>query len=70
METIVANPKNKTEVKAILHFLKQMKVKADVYKEPTKAQVLKSIEQGAKEAQMYLAGKIKLKKASELLNEL
>jgi len=70
METIIATPKNKAEAKAILEFLKKMKVKADVFNEPTKAQVLKSIEQGAKEAKLYTEGKLKLKKASALLNEL
>jgi hypothetical protein len=70
METIIATPKNKAEAKAILEFLKKMKVKADVFNEPTKAQVLKSIAQGAKEAKLYTEGKLKLKKASALLNEL
>ena len=70
METIIATPKNKAEAKAIIEFLKKMKVKADIYNEPTKTQVLKSIEQGAKEAKLYAEGKLKLKKVSALLDEL
>ena len=52
METIIANPKNKAESKAIITFLKSLKVDVEVYKNPTKEDVLKSIEQGAKEAKM------------------
>jgi hypothetical protein len=70
METIIAKPKSKSESKAILDFLKKMKVKANVYKEPSKKKVLKTIEQGAKQTQLYLNGKLKLKDAKKLLNEL
>ena len=70
METIIAEPASKSESKAILDFLKKIKVKASVYKEPSKKEILKSIEQGAKETSLYINGKIHLKEAKELLNEL
>jgi hypothetical protein len=70
METIIARPKSKSESKAILDFLKKMRVKANVYKQPSKREVLRSIEQGAKETHLYIKGKLKLKDAKKLLNEL
>ena len=70
MESIIANPKTKAESKAILDFLKSMKIDVEVYEKPTKEKVLKSIEQGAKEVKLYLEGKIKLQNAFELYNEL
>jgi hypothetical protein len=70
METIIIRSDNTAESKLVLDFLKKEKIKAEVYKEPTKAQVLKSIETGAKEAALYLKGKIKLKDAKSLLSEL
>jgi len=70
METIIAKPRSKSESKAILDFLKRIKVKADIYKEPSKKEILKSIEQGAKEASLYLKGELRLNDAKKLLNEL
>jgi hypothetical protein len=70
METIIATPKNKAEVKAVLDFLKSIKVKAHVYHEPTKEEVLESIGKGAAEAKLYMEGKIKLQNAFDLYNEL
>jgi len=70
METIIVKPKTTTELKAVLDVLRKMKVKAQLYKEPTKQQVLSSIEKGAKEVSSYLKGKKKLRNANELLNEL
>ena len=70
METIIANPKNKAESRAIITFLKSLKVDVEVYEKPTKQDILKSIQQGAKEAKMYIDGKIKLKNAFDLINEL
>lgn len=70
METIIVEPKSKSESKAILDFLKKINVKANIYKEPTKKEVLKSIEQGAKETSLYLKGKLHLEDAKKLLNEL
>lgn len=70
METIIAEPRSKSESKAILDFLREMNVKANVYKEPLKKDVLKSIEQGAKETRLYIEGKMHLREAKGLLNEL
>ncbi|MEO6638332.1 MAG: hypothetical protein ABIN25_08650 [Ginsengibacter sp.] len=70
METIIAEPRSKSESKAILDFLKKMNVRANVYNEPSKTHILKSIEQGAKETSLYINGKVNLKEAKELLNEL
>lgn len=70
METIIANPKNKKDSKAILDFLASLNVKAEVYEKRTKEDILNSIQQGAKEAKMHIDGKIKLQHFSDLLNEL
>jgi len=70
MDSIIANPKTKAESKAILDFLKSMNIDVEVYEKPTKAKILKSIEQGFKEAKMYEQGKIKLQDAFEVYNEL
>lgn len=70
MDSIIVNPKTKAESKAVLDFLKSMKIDVEVYEKPTKEEVLKSIEQGAKEVKLYLEGKIKLQNAFELYNEL
>ncbi len=70
METIIIRPDNSAKSKMVLNFLKKEKIKAEVYKEPTKSQVLKSIETGAKETALYLKGKTKLKDAKSLLSEL
>ena len=53
-----------------MDFLKKEKIRAEVYKAPTKKEILDGIEAGAKEAKQYLAGKIKLKEAKQLLDEL
>ncbi len=70
MQTIIVQPKTKSEYKAVLDILKKMKVKTKVYKEPTKEEILMSVEKGAKEAASFLKGKTKLREAKELLNEL
>jgi hypothetical protein len=70
METIIVKPKNAEEVKEVLEFLKKRKIKKEVYRERTKEQILKGIEQGAKEASEYLQGKRQLRSAKEFLNEL
>ena len=70
MDSIIANPKTKAESKAILDFLKSMNIDVEVYEKPTKAKILKSIEQGFKEAKMHEQGKIKLQDAFEVYNEL
>ncbi len=70
METIIAEPKSKSESKAILDFLKKIKVKANIYREPSKKEILKSIERGAEETSLYLKGRIQLKNAKKLVDEL
>ena len=70
METIIVKPDNIRQYKEVVDFLRKMKVKTEIYKEPSKQQVLKSIEQGAKEAAAFIKDRKKLKEAKELLSEL
>ncbi len=70
METIIVKPKNAEEAKEVLEFLRKRKIKKEVYKERTKEQILKGIEQGAKEVSEYLLGKRQLRSAKEFLNEI
>ena len=70
METIIIKPKSDEELKEVLAVLKKMNVKTEVYKERTKEEILDSIERGAKEAADYMEGKIELKDAKTLLDEL
>jgi hypothetical protein len=70
METIIIRPGTTAKSKLVLNFLKKERIKAEVYKEPTREQILKGIEKGAKETALYLKGKIQLKEAKQLLSEL
>ena len=70
MNSIIASPKTEAETKAVLDFLNSMNIDVEIYEKPSKEEVLKSIEQGAKEVKLYLEGKIKLQNAFELYNEL
>lgn len=70
MNSIIANPKTEAESKAVLDFLKLMKIDVEVYEKPSKEEVLKSIEQGFKELKLYKDGKLKLQNFSDLLDEL
>ena len=70
MNSIIASPKTEAETKAVLDFLNSMNIDVEVYEKPSKEEVLKSIEEGAKEVKLYLEGKIKLQNAFELYNEL
>lgn len=63
-------PKSSSEFKAVITLLKKMKVKTEVYEEPSREEILKNIEKGAKSASRYLSGKIKLREAKDLLDEL
>jgi len=63
-------PKSETEYKAVITLLRKMKVKTEVYKEPSKEQILKSIEKGAKSALAHIKGTVRLREAKDLLNEL
>lgn len=46
------------------------KLERNSYAEPTKEEIISGIQQGMKEAQLYLSGKLKLKTATQLLKEL
>jgi len=70
METIIIKPRSSRQYNEVISFLKKMKVKTHVYKEPTKEQILKTIENGAKSAAAFVKGKKKLKEAKDLLREL
>ena len=70
MDTIIVKPKNADEAKEVLLFLKQKKIKKEIYKDRTKEEILDSLERGAKEVKDHLAGKIKLRNIKDLLNEL
>lgn len=70
MDTIIIRPKNTDEYKEVLGLLRRLKIKTEIYKMPSKSQVLKSIENGAKEASAFLNGKIDLQDAKSLLSEL
>jgi len=70
MDTIIVKPEDASQWKEVMDFLKKVKVKKEVYKEPSNAQVLKSVEQGAKEAAAFLKGEKKLREAKDLLGEL
>lgn len=70
METIIIRPRTATESKAVIDFLKKTKIKAEVYKATSKKKILDNIEQGAKEIQLFLKGKLKLKEAKNLFDEL
>ncbi len=59
---------------AFLNFIKSLdfiriQSKED-YEEPTRQEILNSIKQGIKEAQLHQEGKIKLQSARDFLNEL
>ena len=70
METIIAKPSSRKQYKEVVDFLKKKKVKTEIYKEPSKEEILKGIEKGAKEAADFIKGKKKLKDVKELLREL
>lgn len=46
------------------------KLEKNSYAEPTKEEIISSLQQGMKEAQSHLIGKLKLKTAAQLLKEL
>jgi hypothetical protein len=70
MDTIIVKPKSDYEYKEVVTLLRKLKIKTEIYKEHSKSEILKSIEKGAKEASLYLQGKIKLQDSKDLLNEL
>ncbi|MEP6628311.1 MAG: hypothetical protein ABJA32_10025 [Ginsengibacter sp.] len=70
MNTIIVKPRNTDEYNEILTMLRKLKIKTEIYKSPTKTQVLKSIEDGARSAAAYLNGNASLQDAKSLLGEL
>jgi len=70
MDTIIIKPKDSGEYKEVLGLMRKLKIKTEVYKTPTKDEVLKDIENGARSASLFLKGKIKLQDAKSLLSEL
>ena len=70
MDTIIIKPKNTTEYKEVLTILRRFKIEADIFKAPSKNQILKNIENGAKSTSSFLKGKTKLQDAKALLSEL
>ena len=70
MDSIIVKPKNNTEYKEVITLLRKLKVKTEVYKDRSKNEILMSIEKGAKEAALYIQGKVKLQEAKNLLSEL
>ncbi len=70
MDTIILKPKNSNEYKEIISLLRKLKVKAEIYKEPSKEKILETIEKGANSAASFLKGKKKLQDAKFLLSEL
>ena len=70
METIIVKPRSSKEAKEILAVLKKMKVKTEVYEDRTKEEILDCLEKGFKEVAAYKQGKIQLKDAKSLLDEL
>ena len=70
METIIIKSKDRQKTRAVLDFLKKNRMKAEIYPEPTKKEILSGIEKGAKEAAGFIKGKKKLRDAKELLSEL
>ena len=70
MDTIIVKPRSSDEYKEVITLLRKLKVKTEIYKERSKHKILKSIEKGAKEASLFLKGKIQLQDAKSLLSEL
>jgi arsenate reductase-like glutaredoxin family protein len=70
METIIIKSRDSKKTKAVLDFLKKNRLKADIYHEPSKDEILDTIEKGAKEVAAFLKGRKKLKNAKDLLREL
>jgi len=73
METIVVRPRNKDEFELVSKLLKKMKIRTSVSKQQdkkTKARFLNSLPKRLNEVRLHEEGKLKLKDAKDLLNEL
>lgn len=69
METIVIKSTSRKKTKVLLDFLKRNQIKAEVYQEPSKEEILSGIEKGMREVQQHLKGKVLLKEAKHLFDE-
>lgn len=70
MDTIIVKPKSEAELQQVLDVLQKMNVPAELYRAPSKDEVLASVEKGAEEAAAYIKGRLTVKEAKDLLNEL
>jgi hypothetical protein len=48
METIIIKPRSVAKSKVVLDFLKKEKIPVEIYKEPTKSEILKSMKRAQK----------------------
>ena len=76
METIIVKPRNKVELELVSSLLKRMNIRSAIQKKEiskkkkAKAEFLDSLEGRLSEVKQHMEGKIKLKDARILLNEL
>jgi len=70
MNTIIVKPKIEAELQEVLVVLQKVNVPAELYRAPSKEEVLASVEKGAAEAAVHIQGRLILKEAKVLLNEL
>ena len=76
METIIVKPRNKVELELVSTLLKRMNIRTAIQKKEVikkkkaKAEFLHSLEGRLNEVKQHIEGKIKLKDARTLLNEL
>jgi hypothetical protein len=76
METIVVKPKNKEELDLVFSMLKKMNIRSSIQKKEilakkkAKEEFLNSLPKRLNEVKLHMEGKIKLKDARSLLNEI
>ncbi len=70
MKAILVKPKNAAQKKALIDVFRKMDVYFETTSEPTNKEILASIQRGAREVELYLNGKIKLRPVQDFLNEL
>lgn len=69
METIIINPTSKIKLQALKSFLEALEIQFEV-KKVQKNQIVSDLTEAFNDVKLYEQGKIKLKSAKELLNEL
>ena len=76
METIIVKPRNKKEFELVASLMQRMKIptlvteKKNTAKRKAKEKFLDSLEGRLNEVKLHMEGKIKLKDARDLLNEI